>query len=194
MTMRSILFLLAFAAGVPVAAQQVPPAPGALTLDPQLYAEALRAVQEGTQAPPSAPSPAGQVSAEGAPGAPSAPPVSTAPGVDDWQAAQRDAGTELGDIRLLVLLQRLNPLDPPSARAEDYAEALRLHHLMQEGNPRACLTLARACREGHFESGLLFIRNEALARVLEARASAFQLPAPLPQSVQRGDEQLPAGS
>ncbi len=146
-----------------------------LTLDPVLYAEALQVVQGGAAAPAAA-APAAQ-----APAPPAAEP-SSAPGVVDWQAAMRDAGTELADVRLMVLLQRLNPLDPPSARAEDYAAALRLHHLMLAGNARACLALARACREGHFESGLVFIQSVQLAALLEQRAAAFQLPPAAPQA------------
>ncbi len=147
-----------------------------LTLDPLLYAEALNAVQNGADAasPAAAESPA-EASVNTAKQE-----VSTAPGEEDWQAAMRDAGTELADVRLLVLLQRLNPLDPPAARAEDYAAALRLHHLMLAGNARACLALAAACRTGQFETGLHFIQSEALARVLERRAASFQL-APLPE-------------
>ncbi len=146
-----------------------------LTLDPTLYAEALREVQ-GVVAP-AAEVPAAPEAPAPAPEAPAAAP-SSAPGVEDWQAAMRDAGTELADVRLLVLLQRLNPLDPPAARAEDYAAALRLHHLMLAGNARACLELARACRNGHFESGLIFIQSEPLAAVLERRSAAFHPSAP----------------
>ncbi len=151
-----------------------------LTLDPTLYAEALREVQgQATKpSPAAAEPPAAAEVPEKVPGA--RPEPSSAPGVEDWQAAMRDAGTELGDVRLLVLLQRLNPLDPPAARAEDYAAALRLHHLMLAGNPRACLELARACREGALASGLAFIQDDALALLLERRAAAFQLRHPLP--------------
>ncbi len=144
-----------------------------LTLDPGLYAEALREVQ-GVVAL-AAELPAAAEGGAPAPEAPASAPSAT-PGVEDWQAAMRDAGTELADVRLLVLLQRLNPLDPPAARAEDYAAALHLHHLAFAGNARACLALARACRSGHFESGLIFIQSEPLAAVLERRAAAFQLP------------------
>ncbi len=180
MKATALLFLLASAALAETAGQG---SAAQLTLDPGLYAEALREVQGLPPAPqeaPSAEASAAQAESASVPSAqPSAPlkePVSTAPGVEDWQAALRDAGTELADVRLLVLLQRLNPLDPPSARAEDYAAALRLHHLMLAGNARACLELARACRTGAFESGLHFLQSEALAAVLERRAAAFQLP------------------
>ncbi len=162
-----------------------------LTLDPQLYAEAWREVQGGSTAPAAAPAGAGEQAGDGAAAAsPTSPPaLSSAPGVEDWQAAMRDAGTELADVRLLVLLQRLNPLDPPSARAEDYAAALRLHHLMLAGNARACLELARACRDGHFTSGLIFIQSESLAVVLERRAASFQVPAsPLPAMPEPAEE------
>ncbi len=165
------LLLLAAAASAETAGQGAAPQ---LTLDPELYAEALREVQGGT--PPASTSPG--IPAEAAVRGTPEPgdEVSSAPGLEDWQAAMRDAGTELADVRLLVLLQRLNPLDPPSARAEDYAAALRLHHLMLAGNARACLELARACREGHFAGGLIFIQSDSLATVLERRANAFQLP------------------
>ncbi len=180
-----LLFLLP-AACVAVAdpeGQGVPPTQ--LTLDPGLYAEALREVQ-GLPSAPAATAP------ESAPiQAPVAPPVDkTSPAaqhaeVADWQAAMRDAGTELADVRLLALLQRLNPLDPPAARAEDYAAALRLHHLMLAGNTRAARELAHAFRTGCFESGLVFICSEGLAAVLERRAAAFQLPASPPLSPQQ---------
>ncbi len=167
--------LLAVFPLLPAAEQAAP-----LTLDPELYADALREVQGGTPPPSVA---AKEELAESAelpeelrPEAELAARAAIDPGVMDWQAAMRDAGTELADVRLLALLQRLNPLDPPSARAEDYAAALRLHHLMLAGNARASLALASACRKGQFESGLAFIRSEALARLLEQRAAAFQLP------------------
>ncbi len=159
---RVFLCLAALAAALPLAAEEVPARSSALTLDPEIYAEALKAVQGGA--------PAAEAANETS--------LPTVPGVEDWQAAMRDAGTELADVRLLVLLQRLNPQESPAARAEDYAAALRLHHLMLAGNARACLELARACREGCFESGLLFLRSEALAVVLERRSALFQLPAP----------------
>ncbi len=147
-----------------------------LTLDPALYAEALREVQ-GVE--PGVSSAATPVESDANPALQSeageALPAPSAPAVEDWQAALRDAGTELADVRLLVLLQRLNPLDPPASRAEDYAEVLRLHHLMLAGNARACLILAAACRAGHFEGGLIFIQSAALAEVLERRAAAFHL-------------------
>ncbi len=180
--LMAVAVCLSLAAVATEEGQGVPP----LTLDPTLYAEALQAVQSG--AAPASPAAAAPDAEAGSAASPesaaselslpitSAP--SSAPSVEDWQAAMRDAGTELADVRLLVLLQRLNPLDPPSARAEDYAAALRLHHLMLAGNARACLELARACRAGQFESGLLFIQSEPLAAVLERRAAAFQLPLP----------------
>ncbi len=173
--MREYFLLLGCAvAAVAEAAEQGAVAPQ-LTLDPELYAEALREVQGLTPAP----------AAEAETQAPQeVPPSAAAPGVEDWQAALRDAGTELADVRLLVLMQRLNPLDPPAARAEDYAEVLRLHHLMLAGNARACLLLACACREGRFENGLLFIESEPLARLLEQRAAMFQL---------RGAVEMPSG-
>ncbi len=186
MKAASLLFLLLAAAAVADTAGQGAAAPQ-LTLDPQLYAEALREVQ-GVPQPPTAPPqtpPESPAATDDSPVAGAE--VSTAPGVEDWQAAMRDAGTELADVRLLVLLQRLNPLDPPAARAEDYAAALHLHHLMLAGNARACLELARACRAGQFESGLIFIQSDALAQVLERRAAAFQLPAaslPAPASAE----------
>ncbi len=155
------LFLLPVSIALAETAEQG--AASQLTLDPGLYAEALREVH-GLPQPPAAD--AGSSAAV----------RSLFPGVEDWQAAMRDAGTELADVRLLVLLQRLNPQAPPSARAEDYAAVLHLHHLMLAGNPRACLALARACREGQFESGLQFIQSEPLAVMLERRASVFQLP------------------
>ncbi len=169
------------------------PAAAQLTLDPGLYEEALREVQGGTRA---ATAPHAESSAPAAADASSVASVASSPGVEDWQAAMRDAGTELADVRLFVLLQRLNPLDPPSARAEDYAAALRLHHLMLAGNARACLELARACREGRFESGLIFIQSESLAAVLECRAAAFQLPVPAPSALEvpRREASAPAGA
>ncbi len=166
-----------------------------LTLDPTLYTEALREVQGANPLPAPGVKKEAVAEPEGTGESPvpqPKAPVSSAPGVEDWQAAMRDAGTELADVRLLVLLQRLNPLDPPAARAEDYAAALRLHHLMLAGNARACLALARACREGHFESGLLFIQSEALSAVLERRAAAFQLAIPAPPAGEAGREEAPA--
>ncbi len=189
---------------VVLAEPEVAGAPARLTLDPAGYAEALRAVHglpqpptqraatEGAEAPvgqpEGAPAPAEAADAEGAEaprGAAASPEalpavegrLAAAPGVEDWQAAMRDAGTELAEVRLLVLLQRLNPLEPPATRAEDYAEVLRLHHLMLAGNARACLLLARACREGRFENGLQFIQSEGLAALLERRSAVFVVPA-----------------
>ncbi len=158
-----------------------------LTMDPERYADALRAVHGLPQPPAAAKAPE---SAD----TPASHSDSAAPGVEDWQAVMRDAGTELADVRLLVLLQRLNPLEPPAARAEDYAAVLRLHHLMLAGNARACLKLARACREGRFESGLAFIQSDALATVLERRAVQFQLPTPAPVSPEGLRPEAPAGA
>ncbi len=166
----SLHLLLALAAAAMPLGVAVP-----LTLDPELYSDALREVQAGARVPAAAPAETPEDTPETTAHA-----GSSSPGVEDWQAAMRDAGTELADVRLLVLLQRLNPLDPPSARAEDYAAVLRLHHLMLAGNARACLLLARACREGCFESGLLFIQSESLARLMEQRAASFHLPSPAP--------------
>ncbi len=195
------LFLLPLLAGLSAALASGDEGQGRteqLTLDPALYAEALREVQgvvppAPAATPPVAESP-GQTDERVSPAIPpSSPEPTSAPGVEDWQAALRDAGTELADVRLLVLLQRLNPLEPPSARAEDYAEALRLHHLMLAGNARACLSLARACRDGHFESGLLFIQSESLAVLLERRAAAFQLPPAISEAALPGEGSAPAG-
>ncbi len=147
-----------------------------LTLDPELYAEALREVQGLPGATPPAENKEPSASPEGVGALASAAAEAALPGVEDWEAAMRDAGTELADVRLLVLLQRLNPLDPPAARAADYASVLRVHHLMLAGNSRACLTLADAFRKGRFENGLLFIQSELLAAALERRSRAFLTP------------------
>ncbi len=179
--MRRLALCLSFSLCLPLVAEQgVPSTPTPLTLDPALYADALREVQGLPRA---------EVTA--APAAVETPAAAEAPAADvvDWQAAMRDAGTELGDVRLFALLLRLNPLEAPSRRAEDYAAALRLHHLMLAGNARACLELAAACRSGRFASGLAFIQSEPLARVMEQRAAAFHLPQevqpePTPERVQ----------
>ncbi len=172
-----LLFLLPTACVVAEPAGQGVPATQ-LTLDPGLYAEALREVQGAPSAPAAtAPASAAPIQAPVAPPVDKPSPAAQHAEVADWQAAMRDAGTELADVRLLALLQRLNPLDPPAARAEDYASALRLHHLMLAGNARAARELAHAFRTGCFESGLVFICSEGLAAVLERRAAAFQLSA-----------------
>ncbi len=166
--MRALpLLLLLTAAAFAETAEQGSLADIPLTLDPAVYAEALQEVRGQAAAPV-----AKELPLQG---------HSTAPDVADWQAAMRDAGTELGDVRLLVLLQRLNPQSPLTLRAEDYAEVLRLHHLMLAGNPRACASLGRAMLEGRFENGLLFIESESMGQQLLRRSQVFQLPAELPE-------------
>ncbi len=156
-----------------------------LTLDPVLYEEALREVQGLAPVNPARPADKAESKAAAGKAETAAPAESSGdqspaaePSADasDWQAVMMDAGTELADVRLLALLQRLNPDEPLSLRAEAYADALREHHLALAGNARACRALALAFRSGRLESGLLFIRSEALALVLDARAAAFQLP------------------
>ncbi len=159
--MKRLLPLLLLAAGYA-------PAADVLTLDPVLYAEALREAQAN----------ADRARAESAASAE----FSQVPTAEEWQGAMLEAGTELGDVLLLALLHRLNPAEPPLLRAREYADVLRLHHLMQQGNPRACRVLARAFREGRFENGLLFLQHEGLSTLMEQRAAAFQLPS-VPDSV-----------
>ncbi len=156
---RLLSVLTVLAAAMPLAAED-------LTLDPTLYAEALREAQHAASLP-TATSRAQEMAR-----------VSEAA---EWKEAMRDAGTELGDVKLLALLQRLNPQESPLLRAKDFAEVLRLHHLMLAGTPRACMVLSAAFRNGRFENGLLFVSDEALSALMAQRAAAFQPPAAEPE-------------
>lgn len=83
-----------------------------------------------------------------------------------WQQAMDAAGTELLPVRLLALLQKLNPDKPMAEHAEAYAEALRLHVLATAGNREAKLRLSAAFRTGTLPCGLRFICDDAKAAAL----------------------------
>ncbi len=133
-------------------------AEGSLTLDPDMYAAALREVQQQRVQEPQA----GQ-QAQTRPELPAGDEA-------EWCLAMQEAGTSLGEVRLILLLQRLNP----GTGAEALAEALDLHRLMQAGNAPACMQLAAALRSGTLPGGLAFIRSAPLAEAVERRAAAFQ--------------------
>ncbi len=190
---------------LPLMAEQGSCARPPLTLDPELYADALREVQglpaqKREAAPPqdqAAYDTSGEARGSREEMEDRLHPPSLPAELAEWQAAMDEAGSELSDVRLLVLLQRLNPLDPPGERADDYAAALYLHHLMLAGNRRACRELAEASRRGVLPGGLTFIKSEALAMMLEQRASALQLPRvaePEPTARQEAEAQQGASS
>ena len=64
------------------------------------------------------------------------------------------AGTEHFPVRLLALLQELNPDKPMARHMEAYAEALRLHTLAAAGNKHACASLADSLLSGNLPCGL----------------------------------------
>ena len=82
---------------------------------------------------------------------------------EQWMAAMDAAGTELLPVRLLALLQSLNPGMPMQEHEELYAEALRLHVLAAAGNKQARAVLALAFETGRLPSGLCLMQNWQLA-------------------------------
>lgn len=80
-----------------------------------------------------------------------------------WQEAMDAAGTEMMPVRLLVLLQKLNPAKSMADESALYAEALRLHVLAAAGNREARLGLSDSFRRGVLPNGLLFICDAAAA-------------------------------
>ncbi len=136
-----------------------------LTLDPGMYADALREVQQG-KAAEGQPRPAQQPAGPSAPG-----------DAAEWCLAMQEAGSPQAEVRLILLLRRLNP----DAGVEPLAEAVDLHRLMLAGNARACAGLAQAFRSGVLPNGLLFICHAGLAEAVQARAVPFQFaPGALP--------------
>ena len=82
-----------------------------------------------------------------------------------WQCAMDAAGTEFFPVRLLALLQELNPDKPMAQNMEAYAEALRLHTLAAAGNKQACETLSDSLITGYLPCGLkLFFDMELSAK------------------------------
>ena len=82
-----------------------------------------------------------------------------------WQCAMDAAGTEHFPVRLLALLQELNPDKPMAQHMEAYAEALRLHTLAAAGNKQACESLADSLITGYLPCGLkLFFDMELSAK------------------------------
>lgn len=83
----------------------------------------------------------------------------------EWQAAMDAAGTEMLPVRLLALLQRLNPDKNMGKEPELYAAALKLHVLAAAGNREAKVQLADSFSRGALPNGLRFIVDtEAAAR------------------------------
>ncbi len=153
--MRSFLTLLLLASVVL--------AEGSLTLDPGMYADALREVQanRARAAQPADAAPAPQAAALSSPEA------------AEWYRAMQEVGTPQADVRLILLLQQLNPL----AGVDELAAALQMHRLAMAGNASACAQLAAAFRSGTLPGGLVFIRDARLAQAVMARA-VFQLSPP----------------
>lgn len=83
----------------------------------------------------------------------------------EWQAAMDAAGTEMLPVRLLALLQRLNPDKNMGCAPELYAEALKLHVLAAAGNREAKMHLAEAFCLGVLPNGLRFIADADAANV-----------------------------
>lgn len=90
-----------------------------------------------------------------------------------WLQAMAAAGTDLQAVRLLALLQELNPQAPLAAKPEAYAEVLALHRRASSGNPAACAELAQSLRSGVLPGGLFILRSEALAARLEQLGKTF---------------------
>lgn len=119
-----------------------------LTLDPAVMEEAKRVVFE-------------RGSATDAANAAVLPSVAA-----QWQAAMDAAGTELLPVRLLALLQQLNPHIPMQEHPALYAEALRLHVLAAAGNKQARGVLSLALETGVLPCGLHFLQDLQLAAKL----------------------------
>lgn len=83
-----------------------------------------------------------------------------------WQQAMDAAGTELMPVKLLALLQRLNPDKPMESYAALYADTLRLHVLAAAGNREARMQLAAALRVGMLPGGMRIICAASKAEAL----------------------------
>ncbi len=128
-----------------------------LTLDMDVYADVLREVQAERKA------------AESAADSPAAPATPEAE-LSEWCLAMQEVGTAQSEVRLILLLQRLNP----TVGVEPLAEALELHRLMLAGNARACEQVAAALRSGTLPNGLAFLCAPQLAGAVEERAAGFR--------------------
>ncbi len=113
-----------------------------LTLDPAVIEKAKRAVFGGEAIcmPTEEDTPSSQQTAQTP--------------AQQWQCAMDAAGTEHFPVRLLALLQELNPDKPMARHMEAYAEALRLHTLAAAGNKQACASLADSLLSGNLPCGL----------------------------------------
>lgn len=113
-----------------------------LTLDPAVIEKAKRAVFGGEAIcmPMEEDTPSSQQAAQTP--------------AQQWQCAMDAAGTEHFPVRLLALLQELNPDKPMARHMEAYAEALRLHTLAAAGNKQACASLADSLLSGNLPCGL----------------------------------------
>ena len=113
-----------------------------LTLDPAVIEKAKRAVFGGEAIcmPTEEDTPSSQQAAQTP--------------AQQWQCAMDAAGTEHFPVRLLALLQELNPDKPMARHMEAYAEALRLHTLAAAGNKQACASLADSLLSGNLPCGL----------------------------------------
>ena len=72
-----------------------------------------------------------------------------------WQDAMEAYGSDAMPVRLLALLQSLNPQKPLAQNEEAYTEALACHRLALSGNAAAMRQLARAFESGSL-AGLVF--------------------------------------
>ena len=113
-----------------------------LTLDPAVIEKAKRAVFGGDA-----------ICTSTEEETPSAKQVEQTP-AQQWQCAMDTAGTEFFPVRLLALLQELNPDKPMAQHVDAYAEALRLHTLAAAGNKQACASLADSLLSGNLPCGL----------------------------------------
>lgn len=141
------LWLLSFVLAAAVVGADMP-----LTLDPAVIDAAKRAVFNGEPLMESGDKSDATAAVQG--------------DVALWQQAMDAAGTEMMLVRLLALLQRLNPDKPMDVYAAMYADTLRLHVLAAAGNKEARLQLASALRVGVLPNGMRLICDAAKAAEL----------------------------
>lgn len=127
---------------LPLAAQDFPDS--AITLDPAAYREVMGQMQE------------------------KAPSAATEP-VAAWRTAMNAATPEERAVRLLALLQRLNPGVSMEATPAPYTAALLLHRRALQGESAACAALAETLRKGVTPEGLKLPKDPESAAKLEQK-------------------------
>lgn len=95
--------------------------------------------------------------------------AATGDSLAQWYAAAEAYGTDAMPVRLIGLLQTLNPQKTPTSDPQAYTEALRCHRLALSGNTAAMRQLAEAFQSGTL-AGLAFPQSMAASLYFSNRA------------------------